>query len=203
MAFGGPHGADPRGGSPEGISPLQSAYVRVSISRVIGSVEVVAGLGSSRVWANVARVIGAVSPIVVLRQEVRISTSPIVGPVRAVIRPTGSIWVDSGLPCIMQDQYEYANEPGLSRTLMQDGDVRQRVRWLGHPRPLSIRVTLDLDQMVDLETLIETVGPSMWNLPLITGDGIMTEHVVRCTGPMAIRAIYDLQFEATIPLEVL
>lgn len=177
--------------------------VYVDVERVVGSVEVVTQAASSKVRVSIPRVIGSVEVFTGQGQDVRVSVSRVVGAVRLGVRPLGSIWVSLGLPCVMQDQYQYTNEPGLSRTLMQDGDVRQRVRWLNHPRPLSVRVTLDLDQMVDLETLIHAVGAGTWMLPLITGDGTMTMHAVRCTGPAAFNAIHKLQFEATIPLEAL
>jgi hypothetical protein len=100
--------------------------------------------------------------------------------------------------------YQYQNAPGLVRTEMESGVIRQRLRWAAGGRPASVRVLLSGAQLVQMEGVLAAVGDSWWNLPLVTGSssGAVAVHTVRLTSSVAVRALATDWFEVILPLEI-
>jgi hypothetical protein len=195
-----------------GLAPSSSAIV--TVSRVIGSVRLLAGLVPRDAYASVSRIVGAVKILTGAALSVQVAVGRIIGAVRLRGTPLGSPWLpppsevpgaeDHSLPCLSAGGYRYSNSPGLIRTQMESGVVRQRRKWGPTIREATASAVMTSAQLVDMETVLAAVGAGWWNLPMVTGGsaGVPEMHVVRLTGPVSIRALGAHLYEVALPLEI-
>jgi len=213
----GPLGSDPIGDSPGVVAGTVPTQVYTAVSRVIGSVQLLARLVTRDARVSVSRVIGSVKILTGAALAARVAVSRVIGAVRLRGSVLGSPWTEpwtppgaesgsefGGLPCPTLEGYQYQNAPGLVRTEMESGVIRQRKRWGLSVRPALARVVLTGAQLVQMEAVFVAAGAAWWNLPMVTGssDGAVAMHSVRLSGPVQVRALAADVFEVLLPLEI-
>lgn len=177
---------------------------QVSISRVIGSVNVSTTDSSEEASLAISRIIGTVSVVAGRPVGATIGLSPIIGKIKVEVDKF-SDWSLAGFPLPLVSGYQYAANDSLVRTQMASGEYRQRRRWRDGYRKAQVTFEIDRALIASFETFLDAQGAGWFTMPMVTGDNssaVAVSHPVRLTGNISVGSLYGDIVQVTLPLEI-
>ena len=150
----------------------------VTMSSVVGSMELLAEQSLPIATVTMSRVVGSANIMVSIPPVARISMSRIVGKCRILVANESDEWAAAGLPPPRVSGYSYRKDAGLMRTNMYSGLVRQRRQWDDGRRQVTLNVDLTLNELGLLMVFLDSVDYQWFSIGLVTSDNANSGRAV-------------------------
>lgn len=114
-------------------------------------------------------------------------------------------WVGLELPPPQVSSYQYTGGPGLIRTAMESGQVRQRRKWTDRYQTARVSVIVPIAQLGAVEAFIDAKGYEWFGMGLVTGDADSVEpvtHVVRIMSDPGYSEVFGDTIIMSLDLEL-
>lgn len=112
-----------------------------------------------------------------------------------------SDWTDAGLPGIQETGYGYSFDLGMRRSAVQTALPNQRVQYKAPRRTIRGSLILTQAQAESFRSYLDSTAFSWHTIPLVTGDGFLTDHNARLIAGPQMSALGNGYWRADLQLE--